>query len=128
VQGVEPSAPDPGRQRAIVDAFLTAARGGDFEALLGLLDPNVVLRADRTAVEAGAAREVRGATAVATTFSRHPTAARPALVNGAAGAVWWSSPTQPRAVFEFRLRGARIVYIRIVGDADRLARLTLTPL
>jgi RNA polymerase sigma factor (sigma-70 family) len=128
VQGVEPSAPDPGRQRAIVDAFLAAARGGDFEALLGLLDPNVVLRADRTAVEAGAARAVRGATAVATTFSRHPTAARPALVNGAAGAVWWSSPTRPRAVFEFRLRGARIVDIRIVGDADRLGRLKLTPL
>ena len=128
VQGVEPSTRDPGRQRAIVDAFLAAARGGDFEALLSLLDPGVLLRADRTAVEAGAAREVRGAAAVATTFSRHPTAARPALVNGAAGAVWWSSPTRPRAVFEFRLRGARIVSIRIVGDADRLGRLKLTPL
>src|SRR5438045_3290005 len=53
------------RQRAVVDAFLAAARGGDFDALVAVLDPDVVLRGDRGAVPAGASREVRGARAVA---------------------------------------------------------------
>src|SRR5438067_1495687 len=56
------------RQREVVDAFLAASRAGDFDALLAVLDPDVVLRADRAAVQAGAAREVRGAAAVAHTF------------------------------------------------------------
>src|SRR5207245_4565048 len=88
VQGATP-APDPdlARQREVVDAFLAAARGGDFDALLAVLDPDVVLRIDRGAVPRGASREVRGAQAVleqARTFVPLAASARPALVNGAA--------------------------------------------
>src|SRR6266498_3278547 len=83
VQGAD-TAPevDPTRQREVVDAFLTASRGGDFEALLAVLDPDVVLRADPAAVQAGALAEARGAAAVADGFSERARAARPALVNG----------------------------------------------
>src|SRR5437588_7467652 len=76
------------RQREVVDAFLAASRGGDFDALLAVLDPDVVLRADRAAVHTGAKREVRGAPAVAETFSGRARGAKPALVDGAVGAVW----------------------------------------
>src|SRR3989441_2176922 len=79
---------DVTRQREVVDAFLAASRGGDFDALLALLDPDVVLRADPTAVQMGAAEEVHGAAAVAETFSGRARAAQPALVNGEAGLVW----------------------------------------
>src|SRR5437870_2237949 len=89
VQGT-PTVPDADltRQREVVDAFLAASRGGDFESLLAVLDPDVVLQADRAAVLVGATAEVRGAAAVAEQFSGRARAARPALVNGAAGAVW----------------------------------------
>src|SRR5712691_1167021 len=79
---------DRARQREVVDAFLAASRGGDFAALLALLDPDVVLRADRTAGDMGASSEVRGAAAVADTFSKRALGAQWALVNGAAGLVW----------------------------------------
>ena len=77
------------RQREVVDAFLAAARGGDFDALLAVLDPDVVLRADRAAVPPGASREVRGAAAVAKQGGHvgGARAAQPALVNGAVGVV-----------------------------------------
>jgi len=74
-------------RRAVVDAFLAASSGGDLDALLALLDPDVVLRADRAAVQAGATKEVRGASAVAETFAGRARAARLALVNGSVGAV-----------------------------------------
>src|SRR5438128_3193589 len=74
-------------QREVVDAFLAASRDGDFDALLAVLDPDVVLRVDRGAVPAGASREVHGATAVARQFSGRAQSTQPALVNGAAGAV-----------------------------------------
>src|SRR5205814_7773202 len=74
-------------QREVVNAFLAASRGGDFDALLAVLDPDVVLRADHTAVPAGASREVRGAPAVARQFSGRAQGARPALVNGSVGLV-----------------------------------------
>src|SRR5207247_2122857 len=90
------------RRREIVDAFLAASRGGDFDALLALLDPDVVLRADPAAVRAGATREVRGAAAVADTFSGRARFAQPALVNGAVGAVW-APGGQPRVVFGFTI-------------------------
>src|SRR2546428_10357383 len=92
------------RQREVVDAFLAASRGGDFDALLALLDPDVVLRADREAVQMGASGEVRGAAAVARTFSGRARVAQPALVNGAAGAVW-AQGGRPRVVFEFTITG-----------------------
>jgi RNA polymerase sigma factor (sigma-70 family) len=112
------------RQRAVVDAFLAAARGGDFDALLALLDPDVVLRADHAAVQMGASREVRGAPAVAGTFSGRARVAQPALVNGAAGAVW-APGGQPRVVFGFTLAGGKIVEIHMVAEPARLRRLDL---
>jgi RNA polymerase sigma factor (sigma-70 family) len=120
-------AADPIRQRAVVDAFLAASRGGDLEALLALLDPDVVVRADRAAVQAGASREVRGAAAVAGTFSGRARLARPALVNGAVGAVW-APGGQPRVVFAFTVTGGRIVEIDILADPERLRQLDLAVL
>jgi RNA polymerase sigma-70 factor, ECF subfamily len=79
-------------QREVVDAFLAAARGGDFDALLAVLDQDVVVRADRGGVPPGASRKLRGARAVAEqalTFSRLVQFGRPYLVNGAAGIVSW---------------------------------------
>ena len=107
---------DRTRQRAVVDAFLAASRGGDFAALLALLDPDVVLRADRAAVSAGASREIRGAPAVADTF---------ALVNGAVGLVW-APRGRPRVVFSFTIMGGKIVAIDLVADPARLRQLDLT--
>jgi RNA polymerase sigma factor (sigma-70 family) len=118
---------DLGRQRAVVDAFLAASRGGDLEALLALLDPDVVVRADRAAVAAGASREVRGAAAVAGTFSGRARSARPALVDGAVGAVW-APGGQPRVVFAFTVTGGKVLEIDILADPDRLRQLDLAVL
>ena len=117
--------PDLTRQRQVVDAFLAASRGGDFEALLAVLDPDVVLRADPIAVQIGASREVRGAAAVAGTFSGRARAARPALVNGTAGLVW-TQGGRPRVVFDFTITDGRIVEIEMVADAERLQQLDLS--
>jgi RNA polymerase sigma factor (sigma-70 family) len=118
---------DPTRQRAVVEAFLAASRGGDFQALVGLLDPDVVLRADAGAVAMGAAGEVRGAAAVADTFAGRARFAQPALVDGAAGAVW-APGGQPRVVFAFKIRDGRIVAIDLLADPERLRRLDLAAL
>nr|WP_064570178.1 sigma factor-like helix-turn-helix DNA-binding protein [Gordonia sp. LAM0048] len=124
VHGVTPD-PDLPRQRRLVDAFLAAARGGDFDELLQLLDPNVVLRAD-----AGEAmRVIRGAAAVAgqaETFQRMATlcAIHPAVVNGRAGLVN-TVDGAPFSVIEFAVAGDRITAIDILSDADRLTRLDL---
>jgi RNA polymerase sigma-70 factor (ECF subfamily) len=131
VQGADavPDA-DLGSQHAVVDAFLTAARGGDLDALLELLDPDVVVRADRGAVVAGASREVRGAPAVAKealAFTRLAPAARPALVNGAAGLVV-APGGRPVSVLGFTIRGGRIVELDILADPARLGRLDLAVL
>jgi RNA polymerase sigma factor (sigma-70 family) len=120
-------AADLARQRVVVEAFLAAARGGDFDGLLAVLDPEVVVRADGAAVRAGASREVRGAPAVAGTFSGRARFARPALVDGAAGAVW-APGGRPRVVFGFTIRGGRIAAIDILADPERLRRLDLTVL
>ena len=116
---------DQTRQRVVVEAFLAAARCGDFTALLELLDPGVVLRADHAAVEAGAAAEVRGARAVAETFSGRARVAQPALVNGVAGAVW-APAGRPRVVFSFTMKAGKIVEIALVADPTRLSQLDLT--
>ena len=90
VHGAEIPAGDLDRQRQVVDAFLAASRRGDFDALLAVLDPHVVLRADSTAAAGGRAREIRGAVAVARgalSFSRYAALAQPALVNGAVGVI-----------------------------------------
>jgi RNA polymerase sigma factor (sigma-70 family) len=116
---------DLARQREVVDAFLAASRDGDFDALLAVLDPDVVLRADGAAVLMGASGEVRGAAAVAGTFSGRARAAQPALVNGTAGLVWIQGG-RPRVVFDFTIMGGRIVEIEMVADAERLQRLALS--
>ncbi|MGH7553223.1 MAG: sigma-70 family RNA polymerase sigma factor [Longimicrobiales bacterium] len=118
---------DRTRQREVVDAFLAASRGGDFDALLAVLDPDVVLRADRAAVQAGASKEVRGAAAVAATFSGRAGAAQPALVNGAVGLVW-APGGRPRVVIVFTITRGKIVAIELVADPERLRQLDLTVL
>ncbi|WP_327009005.1 sigma-70 family RNA polymerase sigma factor [Dactylosporangium sp. NBC_01737] len=129
VQGVSDvsGASDLPRQREVVDAFLAAARGGDFEALLALLDPEVVLRADAATVLAGAAPEVHGADAVAATFAGRARVAQAALIDGFVGAVW-SAGGKPRVVFDFVVAGGRVVEIELLGDPSTLERLDLTVL
>jgi RNA polymerase sigma factor (sigma-70 family) len=119
---------DLATQREVVDAFLAASRDGDFDTLLAVLDPDVVLRIDGGAVRAGLSREVRGARAVAEqtlTFSRLSPFVRPALVNGAAGAV-----VAPRgrlfSVMGFTIRGGKIVEVDILADPARLSRLDVS--
>jgi ketosteroid isomerase-like protein len=124
---------DLARQRAVVDAFFAAAREGDFAALVALLDPEVVVRADAGAVPVGASRVVRGAAAVAEQvltaggFGRLARMARPVLVNGAAGVVM-ATGGRPFAVVGFTVRGGRIVEIDILADPERLRRLDLAVL
>jgi RNA polymerase sigma factor (sigma-70 family) len=132
VQGAAP-APDVdlARQREVVDAFLAAARDGDFDALVAVLDPDVVFRLDRGAMRPGASREVRGASAVAeqiVTFGR-PFAgfAQPALVNGAAGAVV-ARDGRTLSVAGFTVAGGKIVEIDLLADPTRLRELDLTVL
>jgi len=127
VQGAEASEGDRARQRLVVEAFLAASRKGDFEALLRLLDPRVVARADAAAVAAGAEAEVRGARAVAGTFVGRARFARPALVEGAVGAVW-APGGRPRVVFAFTVSDGRVAEIRLLADPERLAELDLVPL
>jgi RNA polymerase sigma factor (sigma-70 family) len=115
-------------QREVIDAFLAASREGDFEALIAVLDPDVVARADRGALRPGASMLVRGASAVAeqaVTFARSGGGeARPALVNGAAGAVFLSRG-RPFSVAGFTVRDGRIVAINVLADPARLRRLDL---
>jgi RNA polymerase sigma-70 factor (ECF subfamily) len=116
-------------QREVLDAFLVAARDGDFDALIAVLDPDVVLRADLGPMPAGGgSREVRGAEAVAgqaLTYSRLDLVIQPALVNGVVGAVS-TLDGEPFSVGAFTVRGGRIVEIDILADPERLRRLDLT--
>ncbi|MGH2621166.1 MAG: sigma-70 family RNA polymerase sigma factor [Anaerolineales bacterium] len=118
---------DRARQRKIVDAFLAASREGDFDALLEMLDPDVVLRADRAAVAMGAQPEIRGAPAVAETFRGRARVAQPALVDGAAGAVW-APGGRPRVVFGFTITGGKILAIDLLADPAHLRQLDLVVL
>jgi RNA polymerase sigma-70 factor (ECF subfamily) len=130
VRGAAPNPdPDLADQRRVVDAFLTAARGGDFDALVSILDPDVVLRADG-GVLAGGLKVIRGVAAVAgqlATFQRMATAAttHPALINGVAGLVN-TIDDQVLSVMSFTVSDGRIAAIDILSDPDRLARLDLT--
>jgi hypothetical protein len=122
---------DPARQRKVVDAFLAAARGGDFDALVAVLDPDVVFRLDRGAIPPGASREIRGAPAVAeqvlTYGPRFARFAQPALVNGAAGVVV-APRGRPVAVAGFTVARGQIVEIDLLADPARLRELDLTVL
>ena len=117
--------PDLARQRQAVDAFLAATRGGDFDALLAVLDPDVVLRADRSAVLPGASRELHGARAVATQQLTHRAQfAQPVLVNGSAGVVVapWG---RLLLVIDFTIQRGKITEIDVVADPARLRQLDL---
>ena len=131
---VAPAHVAPARQRELVDAFLAAARAGDFEALVRVLDPEVVVRADAGAMvtPVGRSRQVRGASEVARqalAFRALAPGARAATVNGAAGIVVYAGD-RPFAVlgftFEGRGRSARIAEIDILLDPQRLERLDLS--
>jgi RNA polymerase sigma factor (sigma-70 family) len=111
------------RHAKLVDAFLAAARNGEFDRLLAVLDPNVVLRADQTAIQMGAAQEIHGRAEVAE-FSRRARGATPALLNGAAAAVWMLGG-QPRVVYSFTSSGEKITAIDLIADPARLRQLDL---
>jgi RNA polymerase sigma-70 factor (ECF subfamily) len=119
---------DLDRQREVVDAFFAAARGGDFEGLLAVLDPDVVIRADRGPLGAPTGpRVVRGAQAVAqeaVTNSQVAQFVQPAIVNGAAGVVAVADG-QLFAVTGFTVRGGKIVAIDIIADPARLRQIDL---
>lgn len=118
------SSGDDARRREIVSAFLAASRDGNFEALLALLDPNVVVRADAAAVRTGAQAEVRGAVAVAETFKGRARAAQLALIDGLAGLVW-ASGGRPRVAFSFAISDGKIAGIDLIADAEHLESLQL---
>jgi RNA polymerase sigma-70 factor (ECF subfamily) len=122
---------DLATQRHVIEAFTAAAREGDFEGLLALLDPDVVLRADvGPGLPAGASMEVRGAENVAgraLTFSRMDLLQRPALINGSAGVVSLRDG-KPFSVGGITVRGGRIVEMDFISDPERLALLDLTVL
>ena len=127
VRGAEIRAPDPdlARQRAVVDAFFRASRGGDFDALVALLDPDVVLRSDFGARRPAASKVTRGAAAVAgqALIGALPAARlHPALVNGAAGVVI-SVRGRPFAVMGFTVAGGKIVEIDAIADPERVRRI-----
>ena len=116
------------QQRALADAFAAAARDGNFERLLQVLDPDVVVRADFGPARPELRREIRGAQAVAEqalAFRALAPGARPATVNGGAGAIVYSGG-RLYAVLAFTVRNDRIVEIDIFADPDRLQRLAVS--
>ena len=119
--------PDLGRQREVVDAFLAALRGGDFEGLLAVLDPDLVVRTDLT-VAAGAPAEVRGAAVwakQAVAFGHLARLVRPALVNGAIGVVMAPRGRLSRAL-TFEIANGKITEIEVIGDPARLGELDVS--
>jgi RNA polymerase sigma factor (sigma-70 family) len=128
VQGAAVPDTDLAGQREVVDAFFAAARDGDFEALVAVLDPDIVLRSDGGVLRPGASVVVRGAAAVASQalmFRRLHPYVRPALVNGTAGVVV-TPHGRPLSVMAFTVRQGRIVEIDALADPERLRLLDLT--
>jgi RNA polymerase sigma factor (sigma-70 family) len=114
-------------QHAVVDAFFAAGRTGDFDQLVAVLDPDVSLRGDFGAGPAGL-RSVRGASAVAglaRSYAAPERQVRPAMVNGAAGAVIFVTG-EPTAIMGFVVRGGRIAAIDVLADPERIARVDLS--
>ncbi|MCC2672476.1 MAG: polymerase sigma 70 [Armatimonadetes bacterium] len=125
----EDRAADVARQRTVVEAFFRASRAGDFQALLAVLAPDVVLRVDETALRMGTRSgwitgELHGAQAVAEQFNGAAQAARLALIDGVPGAVWAPGGT-PRVLFGFTVRNGQVVEIELAADPERLGRLKL---
>ena len=132
----KPVTPDTDRteQRRVVDAFLAASRAADFSALLSILDPDVMLRADAAAVAGSLARasagapllapEIRGSEAVANTFLGRASAARPAIIDGDVGLVY-APGGRPMAVFDFVIENGRVVEISLIADRSTIASLNV---
>jgi RNA polymerase sigma-70 factor (ECF subfamily) len=123
-----PAASDPARQRLVAEAFLAAARGGDFDGLLAVLDPAVVLRVDAGAGPLGPSQIVKGASEVAAQAHSYAGLARlahPVLVNGTPGFLI-ARKDQPLAVIGLAVRDGKITEIDIITDPERLGRLDLT--
>ena len=119
VQGASADKPDVTRQHEIVDAFLTAAREGNLERLVALLDPDVVFRADQVAAKMGGIAELRGAQAVAGTFKGRAQAAKPALVDGKVG-VAVAFGGNLRIVLALTFVDERIAGIEAIADPERV--------
>jgi RNA polymerase sigma-70 factor (ECF subfamily) len=122
-------AEDVARQQDVVAAFIRASRGGDLQALLAVLDPDVALRADEAALRMGARSgwlpsALHGARAVAEQFAGRAAAAQVALIDGVPGAVW-APGGAPRVVFGFTIRDGAVVEIELVADPERLSRLKI---
>ena len=107
VQGAGDRESDLPSQREVAQAFMAASRSGDLEAVLAVLDPDVVLRVDRVGVRAAAANEAKGA---------------PRLVDGTPGAAW-APGGRPRAIWTFKVEQRRIVEVQFVADPKTIARL-----
>jgi RNA polymerase sigma-70 factor (ECF subfamily) len=115
--------PDPSRRREVVDAFFAAARAGDFDGLVAVLDPNVVLRADFGGKRPGASRVIRGVAAVAKQARPVPGGElHPVLVNGAPGVIV-TVRGEPFSVMGFTIAGGRIVEIDAIADPERVRRI-----
>jgi RNA polymerase sigma-70 factor (ECF subfamily) len=129
VQGAPVPDVDLDGQWAVVDAFIAAARAGDFERLLAVLDPDVVVRSDGGVARPSLVSLVRGAQAVAEqamAFRRVGDNSTRVLVNGVPGGVVWAHDGSPFAVLALTVKGGRIVAIDVLADPDRLAQLDLT--
>jgi RNA polymerase sigma-70 factor (ECF subfamily) len=131
IQGAseEGRAADVARHRDVVTAFFRASRDGDLEALLGVLDPDVVLRPDETALAMGRRNgwitsDLHGASAVAERFSGQAQAAQVALIDGVPGGAWVAGGI-PRVAFAFTIRDGKVVDIELVADPDRLSRMKI---
>ena len=132
VQGAGENENELPSQREVAQAFMAASRDGNLEAVLAVLDPDVVLRVGPVAVKAAAAnkakgaprlvREVRGAADVARVFLGSAQAARPALVDGTPGAAW-APGGHPRAIWAFKVEQGRIVEVQFIADPKTIARL-----
>jgi len=128
VQGAAPGHDvDASRRQQVVKAFLSASRHGEFGALLALLDPDVVLRADEAAAAMGAPAEIRGRSGVAEMFAGRAQAARPALIDGDPGAIW-AHGGETRMVFEFTIHSGRITAIDMVAAPDDISALDIVVL
>lgn len=114
-------------QREVVDAFLTASRSGDFEALLAVLDPDVVFRHDRAVVPEGASMEVRGAKAVAEQFVGRAHGTKTALVDGKVGAVV-ASRRKLFLALNLTLKEGKISEIQVVAEPERLRQMRISVL
>ena len=129
VQGAPVPDVDLDGQWAVVDAFIAASRAGDFERLLAVLDPEVVLRSDGGVARPALTLLVRGAQAVAEramTFRQFAETSRRILVNGMPGAVVWAPDGSLYAVAAITVKGGRIVVLDFLTDPDRLGQLDLT--